>query len=42
MKEGKQKMKKLITLLLALLMVFSLVACGQKEEDPSSKEETKT
>ena len=34
-------MKKLIALLLALLMVFSLVACGAKEEAPAA-EETKT
>ena len=32
-------MKKLIALLLALLMVFSLVACGQKEEAPAAEEE---
>ena len=38
-----QKMKKLIALLLALLMVFSMVACGAKEEAPAAKEEeTKT
>ena len=35
-------MKKLIALLLALLMVFSMVACGQKEEPAPEKEETKT
>jgi len=35
-------MKKLIALLLALLMVFSMVACGQKEEAPKAEEETKT
>ena len=34
-------MKKLIALLLALLMVFSMVACGAKEEAPKA-EETKT
>jgi len=34
-------MKKLIALLLALLMVFSLVACGAKEETPAAKEEEK-
>ena len=32
-------MKKLIALLLALVMVFSLVACGQKEEAPAAEEE---
>ena len=33
-------MKKLFALILALLMIFSLVACGQKEEAaPSEKEE---
>ena len=32
-------MKKLIALLLALLMVFSLVACGAKEEAPEVEEE---
>ena len=32
-------MKKLIALLLALLMVFSLVACGAKEEAPAASEE---
>ena len=32
-------MKKLIALLLALLMVFSLVACGAKEEAPKVEEE---
>ena len=31
-------MKKLIALLLALVMVFSLVACGQKEEAPAAEE----
>lgn len=35
-------MKKIIALLLALLMVFSMVACGAKEEAPAAKEETKT
>ena len=35
-------MKKLLAILLALLMVFSLVACGAKEEPPAAKEETKT
>ena len=35
-------MKKLIALLLALLMVFSMVACGQKEDAPAAQEETKT
>ena len=30
-------MKKLIALLLALVMVFSLVACGQKEEAPAAE-----
>ena len=36
-------MKKLLALVLALLMVFSMVACGQKEEAPAAKEEeTKT
>ena len=35
-------MKKLIALLLVLLMVFSLVACGQKEETPAAQEESKT
>lgn len=34
-------MKKLFALILALLMIFSLVACGQKEEAaPAEKEET--
>ena len=32
-------MKKLLALVLALLMVFSMVACGQKEEAPAAKEE---
>ena len=32
-------MKKLIALLLALLMVFSLVACGAKEEAPAAPAE---
>ena len=32
-------MKKMIALLLALLMVFSMVACGAKEEAPVAKEE---
>ena len=32
-------MKKLIALLLAMIMVFSLVACGQKEETPAAEEE---
>ena len=33
-------MKKLLALLLALIMVFSLVACGEKEE-PADKDEAK-
>lgn len=33
-------MKKLIALLLALVMVFSLVACGAKEEAPAKTTET--
>ena len=32
-------MKKLLAILLAMLMVLSLVACGQKEEAPAAKEE---
>jgi len=32
-------MKKLLALLLAIIMVFSLVACGAKEEAPAAKEE---
>jgi len=32
-------MKKIIALLLALVMVFSLVACGSKEEAPAATEE---
>ena len=35
-------MRKLLALILALVMVFSLVACGNKEEAPVAKEETKT
>ena len=35
----KNHMKKLLALLLALVMVFSLVACGAKEEAPAAKEE---
>ena len=35
-------MKRMLALLLALLMVFSLVACGAKEEAPAAKEEPKT
>ena len=35
----KNHMKKLLDLLLALVMVFSLVACGAKEEAPAAKEE---
>ena len=32
-------MKKLIALLLALIMVFSMVACGAKEEAPAAESE---
>lgn len=32
-------MKKIIALLLALIMVFAMVACGAKEEAPAAKEE---
>ena len=32
-------MKKLLALLLALIMVFSMVACGAKEEAPAASEE---
>ena len=32
-------MKKLITLLLAVMMVFSLAACGGNEENPSGSED---
>ena len=35
-------MRKLLALILALVMVFSLVACVNKEEAPVAKEETKT
>ena len=35
-------MKKTLAILLALIMVFSLVACGAKEEAPAAQEETKT
>ena len=31
-------MKKLIALLLALVMVLSLVACGSKTEEPAAEE----
>ena len=34
-------MRKLLALILALVMVFSLVACVNKEEAPVAKEETK-
>lgn len=35
-------MKRLLAMLLALIMVFSLVACGAKEEATTEKEETAT
>lgn len=36
------KLKKIIAMLLALVMVFSLAACGEKQtEDPKNTEETK-
>ena len=35
-------MKKFMSLLLAMVMVLSLAACGGKEEVPAAKEETKT
>ena len=31
-------MKKLLSVLLAVLMVFALVGCGQKEETPAEGE----
>jgi len=41
--ENGKMLKRTLCLLLALLMVFALVACGQKEEAPAAKEEeTKT
>jgi len=33
------KMKKLLALLLAMIMVFSLAACAAKEEAPAAEEE---
>ena len=35
-------MKKYLSLILALVLTFSLAACGAKEEAPAAKEETKT
>ena len=35
-------MKKFLSLILALVMTCSLIACGAKEEAPAAKEETKT
>lgn len=32
-------MKKLIALLLALILVFSLVTCGSRSEEPANDEE---
>ena len=37
-----KKSKRLLALLLALVMVFSLAACGDKKEDPEKPEEEQT
>ena len=35
-RKGEMKMKKFIAMLLALVMVLSLAACGAKEEAPAA------
>ena len=41
--KGKMKMKKFVSLLLALLMVASLAACGKKADDSNNNSnESKT
>ena len=40
--EGKMKMKKFVSLLLALLMIASLAACGKKANDNNNSNDSKT
>ena len=37
---GTKRMKKIIALLLALVMVFALVACSSKTTDDTAKDDT--
>ena len=42
MKRGENKMKKILALLLAVVMVLGLTACGGSKTEAPAKEETKT